>query len=108
MKITVTQEDIREGARANCLKCPIALALERALKPLLELDIWYRVQVNEDNVEITNTGAESGRFAALLPEEAEEFIRRFDNRQPVEPFEFELNLGWLESEIKELNNGNSI
>lgn len=32
LAVQVTQEDIDQGKRADCLKCPVALAVRRAMK----------------------------------------------------------------------------
>lgn len=37
--IHVTKEDIRNGVRANCNECPVALAIKRRIKPELYVEV---------------------------------------------------------------------
>lgn len=77
MKIKVTQKHIDNGFKNNCWRCPIALAIEEQLinKSFTVASSTIRIQGNVIN----------------LPYEACNFIRKFDNGLPVEPFEFELD-----------------
>ena len=73
----MTQADIDAGEPRICIKCPIALAMRRAGAR----SAWVGA-----DVAVTD-------FAPLsvpLPEEAVEFIRRYDAGEPVQPFSFEL------------------
>lgn len=82
LTIQVTAEHIKEGQRANCTKCPIALALLEAVKPArwvsvgplllfaLPQEPWYY-------------------RAAEFPTYVQEFISDFDAGLPVEPIMFE-------------------
>ncbi len=78
MKVRVTQEHIRCGERRSPRGCPIALAL--------------REKRGLSNVRVHLTHAFTPSHEFRLPLEAQEFIKAFDNRSPVEPFSFEL---WL-------------
>lgn len=79
--IQVTAEDIANGARRNCKACPIALAASRhecfSNAILLEVGAIYISWYDEKSK------------AVRLPEIAIEFIRDFDKRRDVKPFEFE-------------------
>lgn len=83
-KITVTQDDIREACfrrdaedyDEHC-ECPIAQAVRRT-HPDWEVLVTY-----------IDGG---GQVIINLPLEAQRFIRRFDHEQPVEPFEFEIEI----------------
>jgi len=78
MKITVTQEDINLGKRRDGWHCPIALACQRIYQKSFMID--FRSAYN--NKEMT--------FKVFdLPQEAQEFVKRFDNRDEVQPFTFE-------------------
>ena len=75
MKISVTQEDIDKGKREDSCVCPIALAVRRQTGRLFHID---------------DTNADDGYDTIQLPIKARQFVRSYDNGNPVEPFEFEL------------------
>lgn len=83
MLIKVTADDICKGVRQDGAKCPIALAVCRALG------------VTESSVDVG--GTEEGILSVdednlyYLPDEVVNFYLRFDNGELVEPFEFELD-----------------
>ena len=84
MKISVTQEDIRNGVPQDAASCPIALACKRA-KVCGDAEVFVR------NTHIDCT---DGRTFSL-PYEARRFINRFDSDpefsdMTVQPFEFEV------------------
>jgi|ERR1043166_6451267 hypothetical protein len=80
IKIQVTERDIAVGHRHDSCLCPIARALRRRLKgrPLVSV-----------GAEVCSVGDSGPRV--LLPKEAQEFIKRFDERLPVNAFEFDLD-----------------
>jgi hypothetical protein len=80
MLIQVTQEDIKNGKRCHGCYCPVALAVTRVVP---QADKVIRVET---------TGLQLTPHAKWLqlPESARTFIRDFDTKQPVAPFEFEL------------------
>lgn len=77
IKIRVTAEHIRRGARSQPFSCPIALACQAAgqTKPLVGLDVLF-----------------ADDHKHLLPPAVQQWVRNFDDGLPVEPFEFELGL----------------
>lgn len=77
MKIIVTQEHIERGHVQCGDTCPIALALKEIVG---HEDLW-----------VGNMWIRIGDKYYDPPEEADEFITRFDGEMPVEPFEFELS-----------------
>lgn len=91
MQITVTQDDIDNGAQCNCTDCPIALAVRRATG-------GCGVQVGQRWVDIYDTtdrwpvSAAAGSYS--LPQSAQIFVETFDDDEggpaAVEPFAFEL------------------
>ena len=90
MNVRITQADIDNGKPDHTCLCPIALAIERALRAR-GLDV-EGVQVEANRVEIAY-GADRIRWRTIdLPESAIEFIERFDYGTGVDPFEFELQL----------------
>lgn len=83
MKIDVTQEDIDNGKRGHCSRCPVALALSRI--PGAEY-----LTVGPVDFGITLRGV---RRDYALPEEAIVFIRTFDDGEITpNPFSFEIEL----------------
>lgn len=81
MKITVTQEDIDKGEPRFCFKCSVAIAVTRAFGA-------KRTAAEEAAIFIHHAKGQINSF--LTPSAALRFIRAFDARQPVQPFEFEL------------------
>lgn len=81
MTITVTQEDIEHGSRADCSDCPVARGVHRAF-PESEC-----VEVDDCRIEVT-------QWHSLLcfqsPPTVALFITRCDRGFPVQPFTFEL------------------
>lgn len=77
--IEVTQDDIDSGRRHSCIKCPVALAMMRAV-PAEEVQIhsYYGVVFYKDN--------NRNRFA--LPPAVIEFVDKFDHWAEVAPFTF--------------------
>lgn len=82
MKITVTAADIASGRRGSSCDCPIARAIRRAGG-----DITADVACSYAYV-----GRRPHRRQLLLPLSARQFMADFDHGEPVEPFEFELDL----------------
>jgi hypothetical protein len=81
IKIDVTSDDIAKGEREQPCRCPIALALTRA-----HPGQWV---LGEHTADFYFDDADG---TISLPNEARDFIKRFDNGDPVEPFSFELEL----------------
>lgn len=82
VKIDITWGDINQGRKKNCERCPVALAILRALK------IEKHVFVGGTNVTIPSLGFNSFAF----PEEVTRFIENFDSWRHVEPFSFILEI----------------
>ena len=82
MLIKVEQYQIDNGLPRSMCSCPVALAIERCTGR-------HIVEVSDEHVTIF----EHGEFVnILLPLAAQEFIKRYDEGSPVEPFEFELEV----------------
>lgn len=75
--VNVTARDIENGEAGVCSMCPIALALKR--KGLKGWVLPVSVMVDGTYV--------------VLPENASDFIEMFDNKKPVKPFKFWLEVG---------------
>ena len=81
MIVKVMQRHIDKGIGGDCGKCPIALAL---------LDVGFtHVDVDTNNIMINY---KDKTYYIDLPDEAVEFIERFDNELPVNPFSFSIDL----------------
>lgn len=79
-RIEVTQEDIEKGKLGECSACPIALAMRRATGKPFEVgtDIyWLGFDLRSER---------------MLPPEAALFVSDFDDKKPVQPFSFEIEL----------------
>jgi hypothetical protein len=79
--IEVTQQDIDAGQRFDCEACPIALALRRAGFADAEVGHSAAWRTPDEQWEHQTT---------RLPYEAQNFIKRFDTLQAVEPFKFDI------------------
>lgn len=89
--VEVTQEDIDNGKRRNCSRCPIALALMRK----------FNLDPSEDSLDAASVGLTIASIFPVMhrerkpqyfnmPDEASEFIKDFDSKLPVKPFSFTL------------------
>ena len=99
MRIEVTQQDIDAGVRCDGNHCAIALAIARAIgittQPpwsshisVCEYEVWAGNHISVCEYEVW-VGNHAWKHEAL-PAEARDFIGRFDDGKPVEPFAFEL------------------
>ena len=84
MKITVTPLDIVAGARGEPCSCPIALAIRRQIPGSDPLVTPEEVGIEWDDRRVDYPAYD-------LPQEARDFIGRFDAGLPVDPFEFDLD-----------------
>ncbi|HMJ06897.1 MAG TPA: hypothetical protein VK474_11625 [Chthoniobacterales bacterium] len=86
----VTARDIREGIKQDCERCPLALAINRAM-PLG----FGKVSIGPDFVDIYSTGPDgNGQPVASipLPPRAVQWRQRFDDNRGVEPITFTLEV----------------
>jgi hypothetical protein len=81
IRISVTAKDIAAGARNDCTACPIALAMRRA-------------GLSEPWARPGNLFWERDR-SAETPDVAADFMKRFDDGEPVKPFRFTIT-AWVE------------
>jgi hypothetical protein len=80
MHVEVTQKDIERGRPGACWGCPIALAISRAC--------GCDASVTHPSVLLKPT---SGYYLrSRLPDEARDWLLRFDRREAVEPISFDL------------------
>jgi hypothetical protein len=79
LTIKVTQCDINRGKRAECGKCPVAIAIKRA--------------TGENRVVVGAGWARVGEMGYPLPDKVYDFIERFDFAKPVKPIRFALRKG---------------
>ena len=74
-RVSVTRDDIDDGIGGNCQRCPVALALQRRLFPVVR-----RVDVEADNVTLTTAvdGYFWLRVGACLPHDVSRFVGAYD------------------------------
>ena len=90
MRIDVTQEDIERGQRRVASACPIALATARTLWPDGKGDRFVRVGVGFISMYSSPSEIHRPLGVAKIPQEARDFIDRFDADKDVEPFGFDV------------------
>lgn len=98
MKLTIfiTEDDIKQGKKRECLECPIALAVKRATD--LEFGENKLIPHIAPNFGMLISDEISYRFQ--LPGEAERFLHEFDHsiRTPrVKPFSVNIYLSEVEN-----------
>lgn len=87
MRVKVTQEHINKGERISCSRCPVALAIADITNVVVSVTTtcFYRLKkTRQDRFHL--------RKKVDMPLEVRKFVRRFDSYQPVEPFEFDLDV----------------
>ena len=82
IKVTVTAADIKLGCAGNGGNCPVARAIQRALK---------MPQIHVTTTQVWKNYA-NGRTIAILPPTVQEWIRKFDVNEKVKPFSFYLEV----------------
>lgn len=92
--VEVQQKHIDAGCRYRSMECPIALAL-REEEVQKQLPFVYRNGAPSVGSTHTVFGSTGGQYA-FLPESAQEFVIRYDNSAPVEPFSFWLECRYME------------
>ena len=78
----VTMDDIKQGLREHCERCPIARAISRQL--------GRRVLVEYRTVYLNLDGIEAAK--EFLSEDVEAKIRVYDKTGDMEPFSFALDI----------------
>lgn len=84
-KITVTQDDIQLGKPGHADCCPVALAVQRSVKQ----DTIVHARCTWVTLRASLYG---GSKVPDLPRSAVRFIKNFDKRNTVKPFNFFLNI----------------
>lgn len=87
MLITVKQIDIDAGIKSDCERCPLALAFERA-----GLGVPHVGRMPSGAVVAFGASHRIRDYWHYLPEQATDFLLRFDRGQAVRPFSFEFDL----------------
>lgn len=86
--VNVTQKHIANGQRNKCSQCPVALAVaERLHLPIPDSRWDNRLGVTDKYVFFYKESIQSD-----LPVKAMQFVCNFDDRKPVAPFSFWLNV----------------
>lgn len=86
MRIEVTAEDIERGMQSNACRCPVALAITRAVGR----EAFVSIGLARFGSPFRDDGGRS--FDVKLPDSATEFYQRFDQYKAVAPFSFDLDL----------------
>lgn len=81
--INITEEHIKKGSRCESRSCPIALAVNETLKPDYYVSVYYHITVRQGTDTI---------HSVLTPQVAFDFIKGFDAKIPVSPFQFEIDI----------------
>jgi hypothetical protein len=84
LKIEVTAEDIQNGMPGWCGKCPVALAVRRALGGFVKREVA--------SVGVSYAAVYVDSRIHMLPSDARMFVQNFDEGEPVEPFDFEIEV----------------
>jgi len=88
LKLHVSNSDIKNGEQANPQDCAIARTLKRN-KQLNLKDV--SVLHNVCTIKTINKRGKINTYRASLPEEAQNFIKKFDHGKAVAPLAFVLN-----------------
>ena len=94
-KVQVTQEDIDFGTPASAFGCAMGRAIARALQQeaLLRYIFHGVVPSSTGGAEVCIRDMRMNTTQYYpLPPECGEFLMKYDHRDPVEPFEFELEV----------------
>lgn len=85
--ITIEQHDIDNGMRGWCGRCPVARAANRVVVA------GYSTHVTTSRLSLKDSdGLVMCGHTFHLPYEARQFIRDFDQEEPVAPFQFQLDI----------------
>lgn len=88
LRVEVTSEDIQSGKRGNARHCPIALAIEGALR---QLDVQDYQDWQSSFAAVFDSSIEQ-KLAIEIPESVRGFVNRYDLTLPVKPFSFDLEV----------------
>jgi hypothetical protein len=83
IKVVVTQEHIDKGERGDCYSCAVSLALRDSDIPEARMGLWsifLHGKFDDDKNTID------------APPQVKQFVRDFDQKRPVQPFEFEIEV----------------
>ena len=89
LKIRVTEQDIENGQKGSCRKCPVALALRKHYPDNDLLVGAHDVDIYLDGVAFSSNNLVTYKF----PSEVTQFIGDFDDGKPVSPIEFVIDDG---------------
>ena len=118
VKIKVTEQDILEGIKQDCMACPVARAVRRVVKDNVRIEVRSQsvlieipehlattenVMVMEKEEDSIGTGEALFMHRTELPAKAREFIDAYDTvcsvdlsvmpkTTPIKPFTFDLSI----------------
>lgn len=88
MRISVTAEDIAEGEKYKCERCPVALGIIRVVRPVPP----QVLMAGAFAAVLWDKARGKAVWSVELPPSAQQFITDFDHGSPVAPFEFDLEV----------------
>lgn len=84
--IQVTAADVAKGQRKSCVACPIALAINRALKP------GYHASLEKRTISLNYGSRSIPQQVGLYPAGLTPFIIRYDLTGEMSPFTFAMEI----------------
>lgn len=94
MKVKVTWDDIRNGARMHPDRCPVALAIKRTFKADMVLVSSTEAIIYSERLGLLRRffkpKQEKKEKHYSLPQHVKDFIATYDSRLSSQPIEFEL------------------
>jgi hypothetical protein len=91
LTVNVTDEDIATGEAFSCRKCPVALAMMRAIMGSRKVEgLMPFVAVSQECISAFVPG-DDGCVQVIPARPIVEFIDDFDHGRPVRPFSFEID-----------------
>jgi len=96
LHVDVTQDDIENGLRGKGAACPIAIAVNRALK--LEGVKIHSIDINGENFDVDGATAYNVSYCDPQRNHIFQFINDFDKEHFVQPFSFRTKFQFPEDE----------
>lgn len=90
--VAVTPEHIATGVPGDCQYCPIALAILDAIPAATHAEVWWAYGPGDEEGAGAAVWLARGTLTHRLGEDADAFVRAFDDRQPAEPFTFTITI----------------
>ena len=96
MRVQVTENDIKHGVKSDSCRCPVAMALARALgrESRMDTHVWCaHFEVFNGPGTYVNSVRKTPMCSGRFPRAVSEFIHAFDHDHPgIAPFEFDVTV----------------